>query len=199
MTDDLSTLWWMFTMKGLLSIAFACICYLLSSASASLVLRPLGYLYLLVFFSFYVCMSGIIFLVGSIYSFDFKLGHRRLLLLHAIVDLVIGPIFLATFGFGFSFSFIVVLFGLHAAVLGVCYVMLALNSIKQKRTSYVLGLAGILSLLAGACLTVFRSLSPGRLTLAASFYSAIFGILLLLISVDLRTAHRKLSEGILPV
>ncbi|HEY4045694.1 MAG TPA: hypothetical protein VGM27_02410 [Acidobacteriaceae bacterium] len=183
----------MFGIRGFVSVAFACICYLLSSATASQVLRPLGYLYLLVFFAFYVCMSGIVLLIGAIYSFDFKLSHRRFLLFSAIIELVIGAGFLLTFGFGLSFSFIVVLFGLHAVELGIFFAMMAIQMGKGQRASYLLGLAGMWSVLAGAYLILFRSLSPGKLTLAGSIYCGTFGLLLVLLAIDLRTTHRSLA------
>jgi hypothetical protein len=191
--EDLCRLWWMFGIRGFVSVVFACICYLLSSATGSQVLRPLGYLYLLVFFSFYVCMSGIVLLIGAIYAFDFKLHHRRFLLLNAIVDLVIGPSFLFTFGFSLPFSFLVALFGLHAAELGAFFVIMAFQAGKGQRAPYVLALAGVWSVLAGAYLILFRSLSPGRLTLAGSIYAGSFGLLLVLLAIDLRTTHRKLA------
>jgi Cyanobacterial TRADD-N associated 2-Transmembrane domain len=192
-TEDLCPLWWMFAIRGFVSVAFAFVCYLLSSATASQVLRPLGYLYLLVFFGSYVGMSGIVLLIGAIYAFDLKLVHRRSLFFNAILDLVIGPSFLLTFGFGLSFSFIVLLFGLDAAAFGVVFVTIAVQARKRQRASYVLGLAGFWSVLAGAYLMLFRSLSPGKLTLAGSIYTGTFGLLLLLLAIDLRTAHRNLS------
>ena len=192
-TKDLSHLWWMFAIRGFVSIGFASICYLLSSAAASLVLRPWGYLYLLMFFSLYVCVGGIILLVGAIYAIDFRLDHRRLLLLDAIIHLVIGPAFLMSFGFGFSFSFLVVLFGLHAAMLGVLYGITAIRGGKRERTSYVLGLAATVSLLAGTYMIIVRSGAPDRVLLAASLYTVIFGLLLLLLSIDLRATRRELA------
>lgn len=193
MTEDLCRLWWVFGIRGFLSVVFACICYLLSSATASQVLRPLGYLYLLVFFSFYVCMSGIVLLIGAIYAFDFKLHHRRFLLLNAIVDLVIGLSFLFTFGFGLPFSFIVVLFGVYAAGLGVFALVTAIQTGREQRAFYILAFAGAWSVLAGVYLIVFRSLSPGKLTLAGSIYTGSLGLLFVLLAIDLRTTHRKLA------
>jgi hypothetical protein len=175
------------------SIAFASICYLLSSAEASLVLRPWGDLYLLVFFSVYICMNGIFLLVGAIYAFDVKLNHWRLMLLDAIIHLVIGPAFFMSFGFGFSFSFIVALFGLHAAALGVLYGIMAIRAEKRDGASYVFGLVATLSLVAGAYMIIARSSAPDRLLLTVSLYTAIFGLLLLLLSIALRTTHLKLA------
>jgi hypothetical protein len=138
-------------------------------------------------------MSGIVLLIGAIYSFDFKLSHRRFLLFSAIIELVIGAGFLLTFGFGLSFSFIVVLFGLHAVELGIFFAMMAVHMGKGQRASYLLGLAGMWSVLAGAYLILFRSLSPGKLTLAGSIYCGTFGLLLVLLAIDLRTTHRSLA------
>jgi uncharacterized membrane protein HdeD (DUF308 family) len=191
-TEDPSQLWWMFAIRAFISIAFAGICYLLSSVTASMLLRPLGYLYLLFFFSFYIFLSGFVLLVGAVYAFDSRLVNRRLLLVHAILDLVIGPVFLATFGFGRSFVFIVALFGLHAVVIGAFYFVLAIR-LAKKRASYALGLAGVWSFLVGAYIILFRSLSPGRLTLLGAYYAVVLGLLLLLFSVDLRITHRELA------
>jgi hypothetical protein len=141
------------------------------------------------FFSLYLCMGGIVLLVGAMYAFDFKLNHWRLLLLDAIIHLVIGPAFLVSFGFGFSFSFIAVLFGLHAAALGILYGVTAIRAGKSERASYILGLAATVSLLAGAYMIIGRSWAPDRLLLTASLYMVIFGLLLLLLSIGLRTTH----------
>jgi predicted membrane metal-binding protein len=134
-------------------------------------------------------MGGIVLLVGAIYAFDFKLNHWRLQLLDAIIHLVIGPAFLMSFGFGFSFSFIAVLFGLHAAALGILCGITAIRAGKSERASRILGLAATVSLLAGAYMIIGRSWAPDRLLLTASLYMVIFGLLLLLLCIVLRTTH----------
>ncbi|HEV2274072.1 MAG TPA: hypothetical protein VGR96_07895 [Acidobacteriaceae bacterium] len=199
MIDELCQLWWMFTIKGLASIAFALICYFFSSFTALHLLQPMGYLYLLVIFTFYIGLVGIILLVGSIYSFDARLRHRWLLLADALSNLAIGPVFLITFGFGLSFSKVVVLFGLHAGIAGAGYLIFAIYEGKREYRLPVLGSAGLWSLAAGAVLVLRRHAPEGKLTVAVAIYSGVLGVILLLLSLSLRAAaHRRLPAALSP-
>ena len=192
MAFDLCELWWMFTIKGLISLAFAATCYFFSSFVAVHFLKPVGFLYLLVVFTFYICLIGIILLVGAIYAFDEKLKHRWLLLGDAILNLALGPSFLLTFGFGLRFSMVVALFAVHAMIVGIGYCAMALVRDRTGRKYLLLGLAGAWSLLCGVFLLLYRQAHEERLTVDAALYTAVLGSLLIWMSVRLHTTKSRL-------
>ena len=191
MIDELSELWWMYTIKGLVAIAFALTCYFFSSFVALHLLQPMGFLYLLVVFTFYICLVGIIQLVGAIHGFDLDLKHRWLLLADAILNLAIGPLFLMTFGFGLSFSMVVVLFGLHAVIVGSGHLILAIHDGKRQHHYLFMGIPAVWSLLSGFALILLRHAHERRLTIGVAIYSAVLGLLLIFLSATLREAARK--------
>lgn len=191
MIDELCELWWMFTIKGLLSIAFAVTCYFFSFVVALRLLRPMGFLYLLVVFTFYICLFGIILLVGAIYAFDAKLKHRWPLLIDAILNLAIGPAFLVTFGFGLTFSMVVVLFGLHAIIVGAVYCTIALATARRENRCLLLAVTGMWSVCSGILLFLFRHAQERTLTAGVAFYTALSGLLLLWLSTKLRKASHR--------
>ena len=202
MPDELCELWWMFTIKGLISIAFAFTCYFFSSFVALHFLQPMGFLYLLVIFTFYICLTGIILLVGAIYAFDEKLRHRWLLLANAILNLVIGPAFLVTFGFGLRFSMVVVLFGVHALIIGAGHCSIAFHRGYPQKRYLLLFIAGMWSVFCGVGFILYRHAHEEKLMVDAAIYTAILGLLLVSLSVRLHRrfqlpiASRQLPEGL---
>ncbi len=94
--SELPRLWWMFSIRGMLTITFSGICFFLSSSMSTLLLRPAGFVLLQVLFSFYVMVTGFILLTGALYAFDAKLHHRKVLLADAIVNTAIGVVFFVT-------------------------------------------------------------------------------------------------------
>ncbi len=191
--DELCELWWMFTIKGLVSVAFALTCYFFSYVVALRLLKPIGFLYLLVVFTFYICLFGIILLVGALYAFDARLQHRWLLLIDGVLNLAIGPAFLMTFGFGLKFSMVVVLFAVHAMILGAVYCIIALHADKGECRRLYLGVTGMWSIAAGVLLIVFQHKPERALTGGVAIYTGILGLLLLLLSAKLRRTHRMLK------
>ena len=198
MIDELCELWWMFTIKGLVSIAFALTCYFFSFVVKLRLLLPMGFLYLLVVFTFYICLFGIILLVGAIYAFDAKLKHRWPLLIDAVLNLAIGPAFLVTFGFGLTFSMVVVLFGLHAMIVGAIYCTIALHVDRRQNRHLFLAATGIWSIGSGVLLILLRHAHEYALITGVAIYTAILGLLLLLLSARLRGANRVLKAIVSP-
>jgi hypothetical protein len=194
MADEFCQLWWMFTIKGLVSIVFALTCYVFSSFVGLHLLEPMGFLYLLVVFTFYICLIGIVMLVGAIYAFDQGLKHRRLLLADAALNLVIGPAFLMTFGFGLKFSMVVVLFGAHALIVGLGYLAISLRMVIQDHRYLFLSAAALWSILCGGALILYRDAHEEAITVGVAIYTAILGLLLVFLSARFRGTERKLKS-----
>ena len=120
---EIPRLWWMFCIRALLTLTVSGICFFLSSSMTTLLLRPAGFVLLQVLFSLYVMATGFILLTGTLYAFDAKLRHRKVLLADAIVNLAIGLFFFITLAL--SMQWILMLFAAHSIAVGAFYLVIA--------------------------------------------------------------------------
>lgn len=187
MIDELSRLWWIFSIRGLLALTFSYVCYLLSSSMSTLVLRPAGFVSMQVIFSFYIVASGFVMLTGGLYAYDARLKHRRLLVLNSLCGIGFGFFLFATLAL--SMARINALFGLHALVVGCFYVAIAIRMHEDRACALVLGSAGAASAFAGVLFILGRHAEMIRMVGGIAAYSAVFGLLLLALSVLLRSTH----------
>lgn len=184
MISELPRLWWMYSIRGLLTITFSAICFFLSSSMTTLLLRPAGFILLQVLFSFYVIATGFILLTGALYGFDAKLRHRRVLLTDAFINLGIGIVFFITLTL--SMQWILVLFALHSMAVGVFYFVIALRMKQQFLSRGLLGLSAIVSVAFGVRFMARRLVEMHTMTTEIALYTAALGALLLLFSFALR-------------
>jgi uncharacterized membrane protein HdeD (DUF308 family) len=182
--SELPRLWWMFSIRGLLTITFAGICLFLSSSMTTLLLRPAGFVLLQVLFSFYIIATGFILLTGALYGFDAKLRHRKLLLTDALVNLAIGIVFFIMLNV--SMQGILVLFALHSIAVGVFYCLIAMRMTRQILSRSLLGLCGLTSVGFGVRFVVRRLVEMHTMTTEIALYTAALGSLLVLFSIALR-------------
>ena len=185
MISELPRLWWMFSIRGLLTLTFSGICFFLSSSMTTLLLRPAGFVLLQVLFSFYVIATGFILLTGALYGFDAKLRHRKVLLTDALVNLAIGLVFFVTMAL--SMKWILVLFALHSIAIGIFYFVISLRMKHQFLSRSLLAAAGVVSVGAGGRFVLRRSIEMHTMTTEIALYTALLGSLLILFSIALRT------------
>jgi uncharacterized membrane protein HdeD (DUF308 family) len=183
--SELPRLWWMFSIRGLLTLTFSGICFFLSSSMTHLLLRPAGFVLLQVLFSFYIIATGFILLTGALYGFDAKLRHRKVLLGDALVNLAIGIIFFITLTL--SMQWILVLFALHSMAVGIFYCVISLRMKHQMVSRLLLVAAGTVSVVAGWRFMTRRLVEMHIMTTEIALYTAVLGMLLILFSIALRT------------
>jgi uncharacterized membrane protein HdeD (DUF308 family) len=182
--SELPRLWWMYSIRGLITLTFSAICFFLSSSMSTVLLRPAGFILLQVLFSFYIIAIGFVLLTGALYGFDARLRHRKLLLTDALVNLAIGLVFFMTLKV--SMQAILVLFALHSIAVGVFYCLISLRMRHQILSRILLGLSGIVSVAAGVRFIVRRQIEMHTMTTEIALYTAALGTLLLLFSLALR-------------
>ena len=180
MISELPRLWWMFSIRGLLTLTFSGICFFLSSSMTTLLLRPAGFILLQVLFSFYVIATGFILLTGALYGFDAQLRHRKVLLTDALVNLAIGIVFFITLTL--SMQWILVLFALHSMAVGIFYCVISLRMRHQVSSRLLLGAAGIVSVGAGWRFMARRLIEMHTMTTEIALYTALLGALLIVFS-----------------
>ena len=187
MIDEMARLWWMFSIRGLLSLAFAYICLLLSSSMQPLLLRPAGFLSMQILFSFYIVASGFVFLTGALFAFDVGLKHRFTLLINSFFNIGLG--FFGTLAL--SMPLMRALFGVHALGAGLLYLANAARMRRERNSAVVLAAAGLCSAIAGTFFIFWHTASMVDVTRGIAIYSLVLGLLLLALSFSLRFLHRR--------
>jgi uncharacterized membrane protein HdeD (DUF308 family) len=182
---EIPRLWWMYSIRGLLTVTFSAICFFLSSSMSTLILRPPGFILLQVLFSFYIMATGFILLTGALYAFDIHLRHRRVLLVDALVNLIIGLAFFIAFNL--SMQLILVLFAAHSIAVGSFYFVIAARMRRQVLSRVLLAACGILSISAGIRFILRRLMDMHTMTTEIALYTSALGILLLAFSIALRS------------
>jgi uncharacterized membrane protein HdeD (DUF308 family) len=181
---ELPRVWWMFSIRGLLTLTFAGICFFLSNSMATLLLRPAGFVLLQVLFSFYIIATGIILLTGALYAFDVKLRHRKVLLTDALVNLAIGIVFFVMLNL--TMQRILVLFALHSIAVGAFYFLISMRMRHQLLSRLLLAASGIVSVGFGTRFIIREKVEMHTMTREIALYTAALGALLVLFSLALR-------------
>lgn len=190
--SELPRLWWMYSIRGLLTLTFSAICFFLSSSMTTLLLRPAGFILLQVLFSFYVIATGFILLTGALYGFDSQLRHRKVLLTDAIINLAIGVVFFVTLTL--SMQWILELFALHSMAVGIFYFVISLRMKQQVLSRFLLGASGLVSIGFGVRFMARRLVEMHAMTTEIAVYTAALGTLLLLFSLALRIDRPRRLE-----
>jgi uncharacterized membrane protein HdeD (DUF308 family) len=188
--SEMPRLWWMFSIRGMLTVTVSGICFFLSSSMTTLLLRPAGFVLLQVLFSLYIMATGFILLTGTLYAFDAKLRHRKVLLADAIVNLAIGLVFFITLAL--SMQWILTLFAAHSIAVGSFYLVIALRMKRQWLSRILLTASGVVSVAFGVRFIVRRLVDMHVMTTEIAFYTALLGFLLLLFSIALRADKPKM-------
>lgn len=165
--------WWVYVLRGILAIAFG----LIALFWPGVTLRVL-----ILLFGVYVFLEGILTTASAVKHH--KENYWWLLLLEGLTGTVIG-----VFAFiwpGLTAVVILILIAIWAILTGVVEIALAIQLRKEITGEWILGLAGVFSILVGV-LVISR---PGAGALAVVWligvYAVIFGILMAYLGFKVR-------------
>src|SRR5262245_21430016 len=181
MRKALSTSWWWLVVRGLAAIAFG----ILAIAWPAVTL-----LFLIALFAAYAILSGGVAIIGSLKNRDDR--GWWLVLVFGIIS--VGAGIIAIFYPGITALALIIVIGVNAVFSGVLDIAMAIRLRKEIRGEWLLGLAGLVSILFG----VFVILLPGAGALALiwliSVYAIATGILFIILGFKLRS-HRHDPMG----
>lgn len=174
MRGALSRSWWWLVVRGVAAIGFG----ILALAWPGLTL-----LFLVALFAAYAIISGGLAVVGALRNRD--QGGWWLVLVLGLVSLAAGVVSL--FYPGITALVLVIVIGVNAVFSGALDIVMAVRLRKEIRGEWLLGLAGLVSLLFG----VFVIAVPGAGALAlvwlVSLYAIATGILFIVLGFKLRS------------
>jgi uncharacterized membrane protein HdeD (DUF308 family) len=178
----LSSSWWWLVVRGLAAIAFG----ILAIAWPAVTL-----LFLLALFAAYAIVSGGVAIIGSLKNRDDR--GWWLVLVFGIISVAAGVV--AIFYPGITALALIIVIGVNAVFSGVLDIAMAVRLRKEIRGEWLLGLAGLVSILFG----VFVILLPGAGALALiwliSVYAIATGILFIILGIKLRSSPGEPLHG----
>jgi len=175
--------WWMLVLRGTAALVFGVL---------ALAWPGITLLVLVALFAAYALISGVAAVAGAIRA---RATDRRwwVVLLLGLVSVAAGV--LAVFMPAITALALVLLMGANALVTGVLEIILAVRLRHQLRSEWLLGLAGLLSVVFGVLVLLFPG--PGALALVwlIAVWAIAIGILLIAAGFSLRkrtrTAERR--------
>jgi uncharacterized membrane protein HdeD (DUF308 family) len=178
MRKALSSSWWWLVVRGIAAIAFG----ILAIAWPGVTL-----LLLLALFAAYAIVTGGVAIIGALQNRDDR-GWWLVLLL-GIISVAAGVI--AIFYPGITALALIIVIGVNAIFSGVLDIAMAIRLRKEIEGEWLLGLAGLVSILFG----VFVIMLPGAGALALvwliSVYAIATGILFIILGFKLRSGKHE--------
>ena len=172
--------WWILGLRGLLAVLFGVSALAWPAATIQV---------LMVLFGIYALIDGLFSLLSALTSDNRRAGWW-LVLLEALTGIAAGV--LALIWPQITALAILLLIAGWAIVTGILELIAAFRLRKQVEGEWVLGLAGIISVILG----LFLALRPGSgMVVVVWFvgaYAILFGVLLIVLSFRLRSLRREL-------
>jgi uncharacterized membrane protein HdeD (DUF308 family) len=178
--------WWAFVVRGLLSIAFGIMAFLLPGPTL------LG---LILLFGIYSIADGVFNIIGAVRA-EHQQTRWWVLLLEGLVSIAAGIIAFVLPGLT-ALALLYLIAG-WALVTGVLEIAAAIRLRQQIRGEWMLALAGLLSIVFG----ILVALRPGVGALAIVWwlgaYAIAFGVLLIALGIRVRQFVHSIEPGTAP-
>jgi uncharacterized membrane protein HdeD (DUF308 family) len=169
--------WWILVLRGIAAILFGVL---------ALAWPGITLLVIVALFAAYVLVTGMVALVGAIRNRDQR-GWWLVLLL-GIVSLAAG--FVAIFYPEITALAIMIVIGASAFLSGVLDIAMAIRLRREIRGEWLLGLAGVLSIVFGVLAVIFPGAGALALIWLVSVYAMAIGVLFIILGFKLRSAER---------
>jgi uncharacterized membrane protein HdeD (DUF308 family) len=173
MRQVLSRAWWMLALHGAAALLFG----ILALAWPGVTL-----IFLVALFAAYIIVSGIAGLVGALQNRS-QPGWW-LVLLFALLNIAAGVI--AVLYPELTALVLVLVIGVNAILAGVIQIVMAVRLRKEIEGEWLLGLAGLVSVLFGAFVVIFHGSGALALVWLIAAHAIVVGTILLILAVQLR-------------
>jgi uncharacterized membrane protein HdeD (DUF308 family) len=183
MIGVLSRNWWALVVRGIVAVIFG-LC--------AIILPGLTVTALVLLFGAYVLVDGV-FMIVAAFAGGERTRHRWLLLFEGIVSIIAG---ILTFAWpGITTLVLLYFIAAWAIITGVAEVMAAVRLRREIANEWLLGLAGIASILFGVFAFIYPRSGALSLIWIIGIYALIFGILLILLGLRLHNSGGRTAGG----
>jgi uncharacterized membrane protein HdeD (DUF308 family) len=182
-TDTLARSWWLLVLRGLVGIVFGV---------AAIAWPGLTLIVLVTLFGIYAIVDGAV-AVLSVVSHSER-GRWWAVLLEGVMG--IGAGLAALVIPGITAVVLVTLIGAWAVLTGVMEVIAAFRLRREMEDEWLLGLAGILSLVFGLVIVVFPGAGALALVTLIGAYAIVFGLAMVLLGLRMRNSTTMPGRGL---
>jgi uncharacterized membrane protein HdeD (DUF308 family) len=168
--------WWLLALRGLLGIAFGI---------AALAWPGLTLIVLVALFGAYALIDGLVAILSVLRHQE--RGRWLVVLVEGLLGVAAGVVAFTVPGI--TAVALVLVIGAWAVLTGIMEIAAAIRLRREMENEWLLGLAGILSLVFGAAVIVFPGAGAIALVTLIGAYSIVFGVLMLLLGLQLRNAR----------
>jgi uncharacterized membrane protein HdeD (DUF308 family) len=181
---NLSRNWWLVALRGLLAILFGV---------GAFVWPALTWLVLILMFGMYAIVDGIFAMVSGMFQSRYS-PRWWVFLVEGFISLIAGVIVLLQPGLaGIT---LVIVIAIWAVLTGLLEVIAAIRLRREIRNEWMLGFGGFLSVMLGLLMLLQPAAGGLVITLMVGAYALIFGMLLVALSLRLRSFNRRPGSGI---
>lgn len=176
---NLTRNWWLVALRGLLAILFGV---------AAFVWPGLTWLVLILMFGVYAILDGIFAMVSGVFQSRYS-PRWWVFLVEGFISLIAGVIVLLQPGLaGIALVFVIAVW---AVLTGLLEVIAAIRLRREIRNEWMLGFGGFLSIMLGLLMLIQPAAGGIVITLMVGAYALIFGMLLIALSLRLRSFNRR--------
>lgn len=176
--------WWVFVLRGALGILFGILMF---------VWPGIALLTLVFLFGAYALAEGIVSIVGAFQRAEVRAWPRWALVLWGLVSVAAGLI--AFFMPGLTALTLLFVIAAWAIVTGIVQVVAAIRLRREIEGEWLLGLAGVLSIVFGILVMAYPGAGALAVVLWIGAYAVVFGALLVALGLRLRRWGRVERPG----
>lgn len=176
-----SRFWWVYALRGIFAILFGI---------AALFWPGLALTVLVLLFSAYVLVQGIFLLIAAFGAKEIT-PNWRVVLLEGIISVLIGIIAFAWPDI--TAMALLAIIAIWAFISGIVEIYAAVQLRKAIEGEWILGLAGILSIIFAIILIVYPAAGALAVLWIIGFYAILFGILTLYLAFKIRKLPKNIT------
>jgi uncharacterized membrane protein HdeD (DUF308 family) len=176
--------WWAFVLRGVVAVIFGLVAFFAP---------PVALLTLVFMFAFYAIADGIFSIIAAFHRRGEAAGREPwwALLILGVISLIAGVVaFLLPAAAAFALLYLIAGW---AIATGIMSVIAAVRLRKQIEGEWLLGLAGLLSVVFGILVALFPGAGALAVVLWIGAYAFVYGILLIALGVRLRKFVRRVE------
>jgi uncharacterized membrane protein HdeD (DUF308 family) len=176
--------WWTYILRGIFAIIFGVAAWIWPDITITILVVILGTV---------VIMDGGMMLAGAVLGRDLA-GRSRLLLAAAGIALIVTGLVIWIWP-DITAKIVMILFGVWAAITGVEALLFAIRERDNIPHEWLLGFMGLAATVFGVLVIIFPGAGAISLIWLIGLFSIIFGVALIAVGFDLRSAKNQLEQS----
>ncbi len=182
--NDLASSWWLFCVRGLFSVAFGLVTFLLRDGMASVLVQPLAFVAFVGLLGLYAICNGLLQLGAGWNAREHGRRHWWLWVTEGSLGTVLGLAIFITLTA--SMTSLSLLAAIYAFSIGLIELGIAWRLRKHLGDEILFGAGGLLSVVAGVVFILLRNAAMEEVAGWLAAYAFVFGVIKIAYALRLR-------------